>query len=294
MRHDWISHALTPTLRGIQTAVAVWWGGLRRRFTPHASSSVSLALSRSPSRAELVIGMALAALLCFLLPALAHAQSVNIDAGDGSSTARIVQMILLITVISLAPSILVMVTSFMRIIIVLSFVRTAIGTQNTPPNQVMVALALFLTLFIMMPVFQKSYDDGIKPLMQETITEEEAIPRAAAPFHAFMLQHVREKDLRLFMDMQETKVETPADTPYQVLIPAFMISELKRAFEIGFLIFIPFLIIDMVVASILMAMGMMMLPPVVISLPFKIIFFVLIDGWYMLAGSLVRSFGAGP
>ena len=239
--------------------------------------------------ALLFVGMA-------VLPELALAQSINIDAGDGdggSSTARMIQLILLITVLSLAPSILVMTTSFMRIIIVLSFVRMAIGTQNTPPNQVMVALALFLTLFIMAPTFQKSYDEGIRPLINEEITEEQALPLAAAPFHTFMLEHVREKDLRLFMDMQETKVETPADTPFQVLIPAFMISELKRAFEIGFLIFIPFLIIDMVVASILMAMGMMMLPPVVISLPFKIVFFVLVDGWYMLAGSLVRSFGAG-
>lgn len=230
-----------------------------------------------------------------LVPELAYAQSINIDAGDGggSTTGRIVQLILLMTVLSLAPSILMMMTSFMRIVIVLSFVRMAIGTQGTPPNQVLVGLALFLTLFIMMPTFQKSYDEGIKPLIAEQITEEEALPRAAAPFHAFMMEHVREKDLQLFMDMQDEKAEKPADTPYQVLIPAFMISELKRAFEIGFLIFIPFLIIDMVVASILMAMGMMMLPPVVISLPFKIVFFVMVDGWYMLAGSLVRSFGAG-
>ena len=227
------------------------------------------------------------------IPDFAHAQSINFDAGggDGTTTGRIVQLILLITVLSLAPSILMMMTSFMRVMIVLSFVRMAMGTQNTPPNQVLVGLALFLTLFIMTPTFQKAYDDGIKPLMEERITEQEAIPKAAAPFHAFMLQHVMEKDLALFMDMQDTKVEKPEDTPYQVLIPAFMISELKRAFEIGFLIFIPFLIIDMVVASILMAMGMMMLPPVVISLPFKIIFFVMVDGWYMLAGSLVRSFG---
>lgn len=229
------------------------------------------------------------------VPELAHAQSINIDAGDsgGSTTGRIIQLILLMTVLSLAPSILMMMTSFMRIVIVLSFVRMAIGTQGTPPNQVLVGLALFLTLFVMMPTFQKSYDDGIKPLIAEQITEQEALPRAAAPFHTFMMEHVREKDLQLFTDMQEEKVEKPEDVPFQVLIPAFMISELKRAFEIGFLIFIPFLIIDMVVASILMAMGMMMLPPVVISLPFKIVFFVMVDGWYMLAGSLVRSFGAG-
>ncbi len=229
------------------------------------------------------------------LPLLAQAQSINIDAGDGGggTTARIIQMVVLLTVISLAPSILVMVTSFMRIIIVLSFVRMAIGSQNTPPNQVMVALALFLTFFIMAPTFQKAYDEGLKPWMEETIDEKAGIAATAEPFRGFMLQHVREKDLRLFIDMHGKEVETAAETPYQVLIPAFMISELRRAFEIGFLIFIPFLIIDMVVASILMAMGMMMLPPVVISLPFKIIFFVLIDGWYMLAGSLVRSFAGG-
>jgi flagellar biosynthetic protein FliP len=195
------------------------------------------------------------------------------------------------TVLSLAPSILVMVTSFMRIMIVLSFVRTAIGTQSTPPNQVLVALALFLTLFIMTPTFEKSYNDGIAPLMAEKVTQEQGLKLAAAPFHEFMMQHVREKDLGLFVNISKTKIDKPADVPYQVLIPAFMISELRRAFEIGFLIFIPFLIIDMVVASVLMAMGMMMLPPAVISLPFKIIFFVLIDGWYMLSGSLVRSFG---
>ncbi len=239
--------------------------------------------------------LGLLAIGALALPELAHAQSINFDAGDGngSTTGRIVQLILLMTVLSLAPSILMMMTSFMRIVIVLSFVRMAMGTQQTPPNQVIVGLALFLTLFVMMPTFQKSYEDGIKPLMAEQITEEQALPRAAAPFHGFMMEHVREKDLRLFMDMQETKVDKPEDTPFTVLIPAFMISELKRAFEIGFLIFIPFLIIDMVVASILMAMGMMMLPPVVISLPFKIVFFVMVDGWYMLAGSLVRSFGAG-
>lgn len=234
----------------------------------------------------------ISALFLVMLPVVASAQSFSLNMGEGgSSTARIVQMMVLLTVLSLAPSILVMMTSFMRIVIVLSFLRTAMGTQNTPPNQVMVALALFLTLFIMTPVFEKSYTDGVQPLMAEKVTEAEGIRLAAAPFHAFMLQHVKEKDLRLFVDISKTKVEKPEDVPYQVLIPAFMISELKRAFEIGFLIFIPFLIIDMVVASILMAMGMMMLPPAVIALPFKIIFFVLIDGWYMLAGSLVRSFG---
>lgn len=231
--------------------------------------------------------------ICVLMPVMAAAQSINIDTGGGggSATARVVQLVILLTVLSLAPSILIMVTSFMRIMIVLSFIRTAMGTQNTPPNQVLVALAMFLTFFVMTPTFQRSYDEGIKPMIEEKVDEAKGISLAAQPFHDFMMHHVQEKDLKLFVDMSKTKVEKPEDVPYQVLIPAFMISELKRAFEIGFLIFIPFLIIDMVVASVLMAMGMAMLPPIVISLPFKVIFFVLVDGWYMIAGSLVRSFG---
>ncbi len=233
----------------------------------------------------------IAALL--LLPVAALAQSLSLDAGEGgSATARIVQMVVLLTVLSLAPSILLMMTSFIRIVIVLSFVRTAMGTQTTPPNQVLVALAMFLTLFIMTPTFEKAYNDGIKPLMAEKITQEEGLKLAAQPFHDFMMTHVLERDLELFVSISKTKVDKPETVPFQVLIPAFMISELKRAFEIGFLIFLPFLIIDLLIASILMAMGMQFLPPVVVSLPFKIIFFVLVDGWYMLAGSLVRSFGA--
>ena len=239
--------------------------------------------------------MFIAALAFTFTPLVAHAQSLNLDFGQGgSATARVVQLVILMTVLSVAPSILLMVTSFMRIMIVMSFARTAMGTQNTPPNQVLVALALFLTIFIMMPTFQKSYDEGIKPMIEQKIDEATGLSRAAQPFHDFMMHHVKEKDLQLFVDIAKTKVDKPEDVPFQVLIPAYMISELKRAFEIGFLIFIPFLIIDMVVASILMAMGMAMLPPIVVSLPFKIIFFVLIDGWYMLAGSLVRSFGVTP
>jgi len=234
------------------------------------------------------------ALCLWLLPDAALAQNIQLDFGDnagGSATARIIQLVLLVGVLSIAPSLLVMVTSFTRVVIVLSFARTAIGTQTTPPNQVIVALAMFLTFFIMAPTFQKSYEDGLLPLIEERITEEQGIKLAAEPFRTFMLEQTREKDLRLFMDIRNVKVDEAKDTPYEVLIPAFMISELRRAFEIGFLIFIPFLIIDMLVASILMAMGMMMLPPVIISLPFKLIFFVLVDGWYMLSGSLVRSFG---
>lgn len=233
--------------------------------------------------------------LMVLLASNAHAQSLNIDFGgdkDGQTTAHIIQLLAVLTVLSLAPSILVMVTSFTRIIVVFSFLRTALGLQQTPPNSVLVSLALFLTFFIMSPVFQQSYDNGIKPLMDNKLTQEQAIDPITKPFHKFMLGNVRSKDLELFIDISKTKVDKPEETPLQVLIPAFMLSELKRAFEIGFLIYIPFLIIDMVVASTLMSMGMMMLPPVLISLPFKLVFFVLIDGWYLIVGSLVRSFAA--
>jgi flagellar biosynthesis protein FliP len=223
----------------------------------------------------------------------AAAQSVTLDLGQsGSLSGGILQLVALTTLLSLAPGILVMVTSFTRIVVVLSFLRTAMGVQQAPPNTVMVSLAMFLTFFIMAPVMQESYEAGIKPLMEEQITEEQAFTRAVAPLHKFMIAHVREQDLRLFMDMSRAPaVANTADTPLRALVPAFMISELKRAFEIGFLLFLPFLIIDMVIASVLMSMGMMMLPPVLISLPFKLIFFVLVDGWFLVAGSLVRSFG---
>ncbi|HVO14831.1 MAG TPA: flagellar type III secretion system pore protein FliP [Alphaproteobacteria bacterium] len=224
------------------------------------------------------------------LPAMA--ESISLDIGDGgSATGRIIQLIALLTVLSLAPSILIMVTSFTRIVVVLSFLRSALGLQQTPPNAVLISLALFLTGFIMAPVIEQSYKAGIAPLMKEEITETQAFDRTVAPIHKFMMDHVREHDLALFMDMSKTTPTTPEATPLRALVPAFMISELRRAFEIGFLLFVPFLVIDMVVASILMSMGMMMLPPITISLPFKLIFFVLVDGWYMVAGSLVRSFG---
>jgi len=229
-----------------------------------------------------------------LLPEAAAAQALTIDLGSegGSATGQIIRLVLLITVLSLAPSILLMVTSFTRIVIVLSFLRTALGLQQSPPNSVLVSLALFLTLFIMMPVFEQAWEDGIAPLIAEEIDELTALERAAVPFHAFMRGQVRDKDLGLFYDIAEIEPATdPEAAPFRVLVPAFMISELRRAFEIGFLIFVPFLIIDMVVASILMSMGMMMLPPVVISLPFKVIFFVLVDGWLLVVGSLVESFG---
>jgi flagellar biosynthetic protein FliP len=202
-------------------------------------------------------------------------------------------MVALITVLSLAPSILVMVTSFTRIVVVLSLLRTALGTATAPPNAVMVSLALFLTLFVMGPAFQNAYETGLRPLSAGEINPEQAFERASQPFRAFMLKNVREKDLALFSDLsKEPRPEKPEDVSLRILTPAFMISELRRAFEIGFLLFLPFLVIDLVVASVLMSMGMMMLPPVVVSLPFKLIFFVLVDGWNLVAGSLVQSYGS--
>ena len=245
------------------------------------------------TRAALTIAL-LGALLT-ALAAPAAAQQLTLDFGDaGSLTSRVFQLMMLVTVITLAPSILVMVTSFTRIVVVLSIMRSTMGVQGTPPNTVMMSLALFLTAFIMAPTFEEAYDAGIRPLIEEKITEGEAFELTVAPLHAFMIRHVREKDLGLFLDMARLeRPESPAATPLRALIPAFVISELKRAFEIGFLVFVPFIIIDMVVASVLMSMGMMMLPPVMISLPFKLIFFVMVDGWHLITGSLVKSFGGG-
>ncbi len=238
---------------------------------------------------------------CFLalFPHEVWAQNISLDLGQGpTTTARLMQLTLLVTVLSLAPSILIMVTCFTRVAVVLSFMRQAIGVQQTPPNIVLISLALFLTFFVMQPVLERSWDEGVKPLMNQEIDEETSFVRSVGPFHDFMLAHTRQKDLSLFMDL--AKIDQPNQTaaekpkaPLRALIPAFMISELRRAFEIGFLVFLPFLIIDMVIASLLMSMGMMMLPPTVISLPFKIIFFVLVDGWYLISGSLVQSYGGG-
>jgi flagellar biosynthetic protein FliP len=223
----------------------------------------------------------------------AAAQGVTINFGEGTGlTERVVQLIALITVLSLAPSILVMVTSFTRIVVVLSLLRTALGTATAPPNSVLIALALFLTGFIMAPTFERAYQAGIQPLMAGDIDTNQAFERTAEPFREFMLKNVREKDLELFQNLSgQPRPANAADVSLRVLVPAFMISELKRAFEIGFLLFLPFLVIDLVVASVLMSMGMMMLPPVIVSLPFKLIFFVLVDGWHLVAGSLVQSYG---
>ncbi|MEL6360793.1 MAG: flagellar type III secretion system pore protein FliP [Pseudomonadota bacterium] len=234
----------------------------------------------------------LIATIFFLLTEPAVAQSVSVDlGGEAGFSSRIVQLVLLLTVLSLAPSILIMMTSFIRIVVVLSLLRTAIGIQQSPPNPVIIALSLFLTAFVMAPTFEAAYSAGIEPLMAEEMAIEEAIPAALAPMKDFMLTQTREKDLGLFIEMSGATPQSAAETPLHVVTPAFVISELRRAFEIGFLVFIPFLIIDMVISSILMAMGMLMLPPIVISLPFKLIFFVLIDGWNLIAGSLVQSFG---
>jgi flagellar biosynthetic protein FliP len=252
------------------------------------------------SRARLLPLAAVAGLAAVLLSDPASAQSFSIDlggtdaTGQNSTTGRIVQLLLLMTVLSVAPAILMMVTSFTRIVIVLSILRRALGTNTTPPNVVMMSLAIFITVFVMAPTFQASWEQGVKPMIDGQINEEEAFARGTVPFHQFMMRHVREKDLALFMNMANVpQVATPEETPLQALVPAFMISELRRAFEIGFLIYIPFIIIDMVIASVLMSMGMMMLPPMMLSLPFKLIFFVLVDGWFLLVGSLVQSFSGG-
>ena len=233
----------------------------------------------------------LALLLVSLTFADAAAQSFNLDLGGNSTSGRVIQLVLLLTVLSLAPSIIIMLTSFTRIVVVLGLLRSALGTQQAPPNTVLVSLALFLTAFVMAPTIERAYQDGVAPLIAEEIDEAEAFERVMSPIREFMLANVREQDLTLFIDIAEVEdVTTPEDTPLQALVPAFMISELRRAFEIGFLLFVPFVIIDMVVASVLMSMGMMMLPPIMISLPFKLVFFVLVDGWYLVAGSLVESF----
>ncbi len=237
---------------------------------------------------------------CFaLLPALAHAQSFSIDlgqAGQAGATSRLVQITALITVLSLAPSLLVMVTAFTRIVIVLSLLRSALSTQGTPPNTVVIGLALFLTYFVMQPVLDQAWTTGLLPMTQGRVSEMEGLRLAAEPFRKFMLANLRGSDLQLFLDLANLPAPAgPDQAPWRALVPAFMVGELRRAFEMGFLLFLPFLIIDMVVASVLMSLGMMMLPPSVVALPFKLIFFVLVDGWRLVSGSLVQSFAAfGP
>ncbi|MFD1067560.1 flagellar type III secretion system pore protein FliP [Oceanobacillus locisalsi] len=213
------------------------------------------------------------------------------SSSDPSNVAMSVRLLLLLTIFSLAPGILILMTSFTRIIIVLSFVRTSLATQQMPPNQVLIGIALFITFFVMAPTFSEVYEEGLSPLFEEEITLDEAYENASVPLKEFMAQHTRQKDLQLFLSYTEAEPpETVQDIPLTTLVPAFAISELKTAFQMGFMIFIPFLIIDMAVASILMSMGMMMLPPVMISLPFKILLFVLVDGWYLITQSLLGGF----
>lgn len=240
-------------------------------------------------------------LLCAIISGKAFAvgsagiPNINISMAQGSNpteTVTALRILILFTVLSLAPAILIMMTSFTRIVVVLSFLRQALSTQNLPPNQLIMGLSLFLTFFVMSPVWQEINTNALTPYMEEKINQTTAISRAERPIREFMFKQIREKDLLLFLEMARVeKPQTRKDVPTWILIPAFMVSELKTAFQIGFMLYLPFLIIDMVVASVLMAMGMMMLPPVVISLPFKLLLFVLVDGWELVIGSLVKSFG---
>jgi flagellar biosynthetic protein FliP len=224
----------------------------------------------------------------------AWSQSISLDLGQGGqagTTSRLIQLTAALTVLSLAPSLLVMMTAFTRIVIVLSLLRSGIGAQGTPPNTVIIGLALFLSFFVMQPTLEQAWNNGVLPLAQGQTSQMDGLRSTAEPFRKFMLMNARPADLTSFADL--AKIDPPAtadDTPWRVLVPAFMVGELRRAFEMGFVLFLPFLIIDMVVASVLMSMGMMMLPPSIVSLPFKLVFFVLVDGWRLIAGSLVQSF----
>lgn len=242
----------------------------------------------------------LSLLALLLLPGLALAQAAggipafSATPGPGNSTTYTltIQTLLTLTALSFIPATLLMMTSFTRIIIVFSLLRHALGTQTAPPTQILVGLALFLTFFIMAPVAERVYNEAYLPLSENRINIMEAADRASVPVKAFMLKQTRESDLALFARLANIdKIEKPEDTPMRVMVPAYVTSELKTAFQIGFVVFIPFLVIDMVVASLLMSMGMMMMSPVIVSLPFKIMLFVLVDGWQLLIGSLVKSFG---
>lgn len=224
----------------------------------------------------------------------ALAQSTTIDLGGGGSlSGNVIQLVLMLTVLSLAPGILMTVTSFTRIVVALSLLRTGIGAPGVPPNPVIISLALFLSFFVMAPTFETAWEQGVTPYTEGAIGEEEAFARTSAPFRQFMLGQVNESDLALFVELSGKPAQNRDKLAMSTLVPAFMISELRRGFEIGFLLLLPFLIIDLAVSAVLMAMGMMMLPPPTISLPMKIVFFVLVDGWALVAGSLVKSFGGG-
>ncbi|MCK5913434.1 MAG: flagellar type III secretion system pore protein FliP [Desulfuromusa sp.] len=237
-------------------------------------------------------------LLCLLLPLDVWAEGLpTITLGIGEATdpgevSTALQILVVLTILSVAPAILLMTTGFTRIVIVLSFVRQAMGTQSAPSNQIVIGLALFLTFFVMAPVFEQINEKALQPYLDKQISQEQALDEALQPMRNFMFSQVGEKDLQLLVDISKSpQPENQADISMMTLIPAFMLSELKRAFQMGFLLFVPFLMVDMIVASILMSMGMMMLPPIIVSLPFKILLFVLVDGWSLVIGSLVQSFG---
>jgi flagellar biosynthetic protein FliP len=247
--------------------------------------------------------LALTVVLMFISGTLmrAYGQTVPIpniqitigESGEPADLAVKLKILLLITILSVAPTILIMLTSFTRMVVVFSFLRQALGTQQMPPNQVLISLALFLTFFVMMPVWNEINEKALTPLLDKEISYEIALDRAAQPLKAFMLKQTREKDLALLMNIsQANKPQSASAVSLTTLVPAFVISELRVAFQIGFLIYVPFLILDMVVSCVLLSMGMLMLPPIMISLPFKLLLFVLVDGWYLIVGSLIRSFGA--
>ena len=250
-------------------------------------------------RLAVLQALVLLPLLAWLLaPNLANAQAVSIDlgsAGSAGATSRLVQLTALVTILSLAPSLLVMMTAFTRIVIVLSLLRSALGTQGAPPNTVLIGLALFLTYFVMQPVMDQAWTTGLLPMSEGKLTDLEGLRLAAEPFRKFMLANLRPDDLRLFLNLAHLPDPSgPETTPWRALIPGFLVGELRRAFEMGFLLYLPFLVIDMVIAGVLMSLGMMMLPPSVVALPFKLIFFVLVDGWRLVSGSLVQSFADKP
>ena len=241
----------------------------------------------------------LAALVLLAAAGIALAQTTGgtdlnalVPQAGATATGRIVQVVGILTVLSIAPGLLVMVTSFTRFAIAFSFLRSGLGLQTTPANLILLSLSLFMTFYVMAPTFDRAWQTGLKPLIDNQISESEAYPKIAGPFRQFMLAQVRDKDLKLFDDLAQASIKTPdkKDVDLRILVPAFMISEIRRGFEIGFLIVLPFLVIDMIVATITMSMGMMMLSPSVISLPMKLLFFVLIDGWNLLVGNLIRSY----
>lgn len=227
-----------------------------------------------------------------IVPAAAFAQSIDLSqlvpTGDGSFSGRIIQGVVLLTLLSLAPGILVTTTCFTRFIIALSFLRSGLGLQSTPSNLIVISLSLFMTYFVMAPIFEKSWTEGVQPLLENRLTQEAAMPLILNPMRDFMLSHVRDTELELFAQFSDNP-EQPDTNDLKLIIPAYMVSELRRGFEIGFLILLPFLIIDLIVATVTMSMGMMMLPPTVVSLPFKVLFFVLIDGWNIIVGELLKS-----